>query len=230
MAPRPYIPTIRDLPDSYARKVLDGLLNLVFPDSCSLCSVPLSRHRDCGICGSCWEKAVALAIVPPRCSSCGLPFTNFEENKECLCGDCILKMPPYSGARSFGHYTAELRRLVQGLKFQGRRRWAGLLASLLVHAFEDSWRREDFDLIVPVPLHPKRRRERGYNQSELLARRLASRIGIPCSRALLRKRHTLPQVGLTDSERRKNVRNAFICRPKADISKKRKLCLSSSAI
>jgi ComF family protein len=217
----PYISTIRDLPDSYTRKMLDGLLNLIFPDSCMLCSIPLSRHRDCGICSGCWGKAVALAVEPPRCASCGLPFSNFEENKDTLCSRCILQMPPYSGARSFGHHTQELRLLIQGLKFQGRRHWAGLLASLLVHAFEDSWRREDFDLIVPVPLHPKRRRERGYNQSELLARRLASHIAVPYSRALLRKRHTPPQVGLTDSERRKNVRNAFVCNRKADIYKKR---------
>ena len=120
-------------------------------------------------------------------------------------------MPPYAGARSFGYYTAELSRLIQGLKFQGRRDFTKLLVPLLARAFWDSWKREDFDLIVPVPLHIKRKRDRGYNQSELLARMLAREIAIPCSRALIRARSTLPQVGLTDSQRLENVRQAFRC-------------------
>jgi len=222
---RPYIPTIRDLPDSGARMVLDGLLNLVFPEDCYLCSAPLHRHRDCCVCSSCWGKAVALAITPPFCVSCGLPFSSFETAANSLCGDCILQMPPFSGARSFGHYRGELRGIIQGLKFHGRRRWADLLGPLLVYAFHENWRREDFDLIVAVPLHAKRERERGYNQSELLARKLASRIAVPYRRALLRKRPTAPQVGLTDQKRKENVRNVFQCIQRQQVSRKRILLI-----
>jgi len=105
----------------------------------------------------------------------------------------------------------ELSRLIQGLKFQGRKNLVKLLVPLLTQAFWDSWKREDFDLIVPVPLHFKRKRDRGYNQSELLARSLARQLAIPCSSALIRARSTLPQVGLTDSQRMENVRKAFRC-------------------
>ena len=118
-------------------------------------------------------------------------------------------MPPYAGARSFGYYMAELSGLIQGLKFQGRRNLAGLLAPLLAGAFFETWAREDFDLLAPVPLHPKRKRERGYNQSELIARLLARQIAIPYNDALARIRSTLPQVGLTDSQRLENLRKAF---------------------
>ena len=218
MDSEPYVLTIRDLPDSNVRKILDGFLNLIYPERCFLCSIPVSRHHEYGVCGSCWAKAVALKIVPPRCVSCGLPLRNFRENSDHLCGDCIRQMPPYSGARSFGHYHAELRLLVQGLKFQNRRNLVKLLAPLLARAFHDSWRKEDFDLIVPVPLHHKRKLERGYNQSGLLARSLARRIGIRCSRALIRTRSTLPQVGLTDSQRMENVRRAFHCTNPGQIS------------
>lgn len=186
-----------------------------------MCSVPVSRYRECGVCGSCWDRAVALRIVPPRCASCGLPFRSFQDSAEHLCGDCIQHMPPYAGARSFGYYTAELSRLIQGLKFQGRKNLAKLLVPLMARAFWDSWRREDFDLIVPVPLHVKRKRERGYNQSELLARSLARQIAIPCSKALTRDRSTLPQVGLTDSQRLENVRKAFRCANPQQISERR---------
>jgi ComF family protein len=185
----------------------------------------MARQQDCGICDNCWQKVIALKVLPPRCSSCGLPFHNFEESSEHLCGDCIQQMPPYAGARSFGHYTAELSRVIQELKFRGRRNLIGLLAPLLAGTFFDSWSREDFDLIVPIPLHPKRKRERGYNQSELLAASLARLIAIPYCQALLRIRSTLPQVGLTDSQRLENVREAFHCSLPQRISQRRILII-----
>jgi ComF family protein len=225
VAPKPFFPTTRDVPVSYAGRLFDGLLNLLYPEVCFVCSAPVARHQDCGVCNGCWDKAVALKISPPRCSSCGLPLQNFEDESDHLCGNCILQMPPYSGARSFGYYTADLSRIVQELKFHGRRNLAGLLAPLLTEAFFESWGREDFDLIVPVPLHPSRKRERGYNQSELLARSLARQIAIPFQRALLRVRATLPQVGLTDTERRENVRRAFRCAHPQQISRKRILLI-----
>jgi ComF family protein len=220
-----YIPTIRDLPDSDVRRVLDGLLNLVYPEVCLLCSASISRRRDCGICDSCWNKAIALRIVPPRCSCCGLPFQNFAAESESLCGDCIQQLPPYAGARSFGHYTSELSGLIQGLKFRSRRNLVVLLMPLLADTFFDSWKREDFDFITPVPLHPKRKCERGYNQSELLARSLAGRIAVPCNNVLIRVRSTAPQVGLTNSQRLENMRNAFRCIAPAQILKRRVLLI-----
>jgi ComF family protein len=225
VTPKPYFPTTRDQPDTYVRKILDGLLNLVYPETCFICSTPVARQQDCGICDNCWQKVTALKIRPPRCSSCGLPFYSFEENSERLCGDCIQQMPPYAGARSFGHYSAELSRVIQEFKFGGRQNLVGLLAPLLADAFFDAWGRDEFDLVVPVPLHPKRKRDRGYNQAELLAVSLARLLAIPYCKALLRIRSTQPQVGLTDSQRLENVRKAFSCyRPKR-ISKQRILLI-----
>jgi ComF family protein len=196
-------------------------LNLVYPGECFVCSAPIARQRDCGICDSCWQKALALKIEPPRCASCGLPLHNFEDAQDHLCGNCILNMPAYAGARAFGYYSAELGKIIQQLKFHGNRNLANLLGPLLTAAFLESWSPEDFDLIVPVPLHPKRRHERGFNQSELLGRFLSGRIAVPLRRALIRRRATLPQVGLTDSERKDNVRKAFFCPRPLLVSKKR---------
>jgi ComF family protein len=220
---KPYFPTTRDLPDSRIRRLFDGLLNLVYPAECFICSSAVVRHQDCGICGTCWDRALALKIIPPRCASCGLPLHNFEEDGDHLCGDCILQMPPYAGARSFGYYSAELSKIIQELKFRGRRNLVNLLSPLLTAAFFESWNREEFDFIVPVPLHRKRRHERGYNQSELLARSLARRIAVPFRRSLIRVRPTLPQVGLTDSERKENVRHAFRCARPQQIANRRVL-------
>jgi ComF family protein len=155
-----------------------------------------------------------------------LPLNNFEKTADYLCGKCIKHLPPYAGARAFGHYTAELSRLVQELKFHGRRTLVGLLAPLLAATFFEFWARNDFDLIIPVPLHSKRKRDRGYNQSELLARALAARIAISFSgKTLVRSRSTLPQVGLSDSQRFENVRKAFCCVDPAQVKDKRVLLI-----
>ena len=78
--------------------------------------------------------------------------------------------------------------------------------------FFSCWTREEFDLVVPVPLYPKRRRERGFNQAAILGRALACHIALPFDeRTLARVRHTPPQVGLSDRERKHNVQGAFRC-------------------
>jgi ComF family protein len=225
VAPKLYFPTTRDLPSSLGQKILDGLLNLVYPEACLLCSEPMSRHQDRGVCSRCWDKIVALKINPPRCASCGLPFQNFQEDSGHLCGDCIQQMPSYSGARSFGYYTAELGVLIQELKFRGKRNLVGLLVPLMAGTFYDAWDRDQFDSIAPIPLHAKRRRERGFNQSELLAKELGRSIGIPYKRALVRVRATQPQVGLSDTQRRDNVRNAFRCAGPQEVMDKRILLI-----
>lgn len=211
MVPKLYFATTRDWTDSQFRRILDSLLNLIYPDACLICAQPVSRSRDCGVCHNCWDNLLALKIGPAHCPSCGLPLPNLNMDSEFLCLACCRQLPPYSGARSFGHYSAELRQVIQALKFQRRRNLVGLLAPLLAGVFWDSWDRSDFDCIAAVPLHSRRRRERGYNQSELLARFLTRLLAIPYRSVLCRVRPTQPQVGLTDIQRQENVRNAFRC-------------------
>lgn len=195
-----------------AERVLDGFLNLFFPEVCFICATPIAHRKDRGVCAGCRGRALALKIHPPFCPSCGLPMPNFQTDSVSLCGTCILNPPAFAGARSFGYYDGELARLIQGLKFHNRRNLVNILGPLLVEAYNATWTPSAFDLLVAVPLHPERRCTRGYNQSGLLARFLSRRVGIPFGRhALIRRRSTLPQVGLSDSQRRNNVRNAFRC-------------------
>ncbi len=207
------------MPPTILRQTADAILNLAFPESCFICSVPVSRQQDCGLCDACWEKALQFRIREPWCPSCGLPLQNFEAADNHLCGDCVLTPPPYAVARSFGYYAAELGRIIQQMKFKRRQDLVGLLAPLLARTFFDNWDQSDFDLVVPVPLHAKKKRERGFNQAAILARALARRIAVPfLERALSRTRYTKPQVGLTDLERAHNVRGAFECRDPVDLS------------
>jgi ComF family protein len=225
VVPRSYFATTRDLTDSHFRRILDGLLNLIYPDACLICAQTVSRRRECGVCGKCWGNLLALKINPPQCPSCGLPLPNFNEDSEHLCLNCSQQLPAYSGARSFGYYSAELRNVIQALKFQGRENLVDLLAPLLARVFFDSWDRTDFDSIAAIPLHPQRRRERGFNQSELLARSLSNLVAIPYASVLHRVRPTQPQVDLTDRQRWENVRNAFRCKKPAEISGRRVLLI-----
>jgi ComF family protein len=210
--PRLLFPSIRDLPPTLTRRIADGILNLVFPDSCLICAAPVARLQDRGICQACWQKVLQLRITGAKCPSCGIPYQSFDEEDAHLCGRCTLNLPPYSGARAFGYYSSELSRIVRAFKFDGRRDLVPLLASLLASAFLEFWLPEDVDLIVPVPLHSKRKKERGYNQAALLARSLARLLGKSCGeRVLARRRPTLPQVGLSDADRVRNVQAAFAC-------------------
>lgn len=113
-----------------------------------------------------------------------------------------------------GRYTGPLRHAVLLLKYEDRRGLAVDLGSLMASTLEQ--RREEWqpDALVPVPIHPQRRRERGYNQAELLAAAVGERCGLPVRLALDRVRDTPPQVGLSREERRENVRSAFA--PRAD--------------
>lgn len=209
---KPFFPTTRDLPPTLFRRLADSILNLIYPERCFICSQPVARVQDRAVCQDCWERVLQLRITPPWCPSCGLPYQQFDAGATHLCGRCSLQLPSYSGVRSFGYYRGELSSLIRGLKFEGRKNLVGLIAPLLASSLLESWDRKEIDLVIPMPLHPKRKRERGFNQAALLGRALARLVAVPyCESALARIRHTPPQVGLSDAERLRNVGQAFRC-------------------
>jgi len=152
-------------------------------------------------------------LYPPRCVVCREP------GPERFCARCrhtiTAAEPPLrvrsvlAGRGCVGKYTGPLREAVLYLKYHDRRALAddvGALLAARLEAVRDEWQPE---ALVPVPIHPQRRRERGYNQAELLAAALGRRCGLPVRDALERVRDTPPQVGLSRKERHENVRNAF---------------------
>ena len=201
----------RHPPEAWTERIADGLFNILLPDSCICCSAPVARLRDHGVCDECWVRLLQLRIEPPFCPSCGIPFPPTREPANDLCIPCSRVSPDFSSARSFGYYTAELRRIIHQLKFSGRQDLAQLLAPLLLSTFFNTWRREEVDAIIPVPLHSKRLRERGFNQAALIGKILAQVLACPfLPEGLRRTRLTAPQVGLSDPGRVRNVRGAFL--------------------
>lgn len=128
-------------------------------------------------------------------------------------------------ARAAGTYEGALKETIHRWKYEERTYLTAFFGEKLTEVFYRYWNSQSFDLILPVPLHPKRLKERGFNQALLLAKELSRRTRIPCSKRLLRKRFpTPPQVDLSGEEREKGVRRSFHI-PKAEEVKGRSILL-----
>jgi ComF family protein len=213
--------TVASPPGSSAwRGWLGPLLDLVFPPFCAVCRAGLGPGRRDPLCARCWEGIERLS--PPLCRVCGLAAAGFagmeeprarESARGFRCGQCRRHRPGFDYARSAALYGDILREGLRAFKFLGRRALAVPLGDLLVEIGRPTLPVDEPDLLVPVPLHPRRERERGFNQSLLLARRLGRAWKLPVrSDVLTRTLFTVPQSDLGAEERRANVRGAFALR------------------
>lgn len=144
------------------------------------------------------------------CKDCKTPFLNrFPLDDDGRCSLCRLGLTGFDTVYTFGSYEDTLRSLIHLFKYQKVRPLAKPLGALIARAIP---REHSFDVIVPMPLHWKKRWTRGYNQSELLAREVARRWGVPVKKIVRRVKATAPQAGLSNSKRRLNVRGAFAAR------------------
>ena len=151
------------------------------------------------------------------CVSCRTPFQNaFPLDAEGRCALCRFGLRGFDAAYCFGAYEGVLRELIHLYKYGRVKTLARPLGALLAAALP---REERFDAVTPVPLHWRRQWQRGFNQSDLLARTIARRCGIPVILALKRVRPTVAQAGLSNTSRRKNVAAAF--RPRRTVEGKR---------
>jgi len=162
---------------------------------------------DCLLCGEesgpellCAACAAELPALAEHCPQCALPSP-----AGAVCGSCLDRPPHYDRTLALWRYEFPCDRLVQALKYRARLALSGFFARSLA-----SRPLPEVDLIVPMPLHPKRLAERGFNQALEIARHLGRPIE---PRGVLRVKHTLPQTDLPYEERAKNVRGAFLCKP-----------------
>lgn len=198
----------------FAEKVTCGFFQLVFPDDCRICGEPLRKVSRIPVCKRCLEAPKALG-ADYFCVDCKTPFLNrFPLDDEGRCSLCRLGLSGFNTVYTFGSYEETLRELIHLFKYQRIRPLARPLGELLARAIP---REHRFDLIVPMPLHWTKRWSRSYNQSELLAKEVARRFGLPIAKAVRRVKATNPQAGLSNSKRRLNVRGAFSVRGRAKI-------------
>jgi ComF family protein len=163
--------------------------------------------RELPICEGCFSSFIR--ITSPLCPVCGRPFAAGAESDH-VCEDCLRKRPFFEKARAPYLYEGSLLKAIHEFKYAEKTYLAKPLG-LLLSSFAKTWLRGRRNLLViPVPLHPKRLRERGFNQSLLLAKRVAMTLDARLDFSSLKRiRYTQPQTGLGSEERRKNVRRAF---------------------
>lgn len=177
------------------------LLSMVFPRKpiCPVCQKSLYGNEY--VCGECLKSIAPL--MPPLCEKCGRPLAETGR-----CHDCGTHLHRYDQARSFGEYRGALKKLIYVYKYRGHRELAPIFGELLRKTLaEQNW--FSVDCIVPTPLHPKRLKERGFNQALLLANQIGGPLKIPVSQGLRRVKNTKHQTLLDKYQREKNLEGAF---------------------
>jgi ComF family protein len=156
-----------------------------------------------------------LRVGHPLCPGCGVMFKG-GVGEDHVCGRCLETPPPFHMARAAFVYDRSLVDVIHCFKYKGKTQLARPLGVLLFEAFERYWGRAPVDVVLPVPLHRRRLKERGFNQALLLVRRWPLRPGMPKvpvdTDVLRRARATAPQAGLGRRGRQANIAGAFALR------------------
>lgn len=188
------------------RGEIGGLLDRLLPVTCAFCGTLLDSSHQPTLCPSCLNTL--HCEKPPSCPRCALPFPDFGGSDH-LCGHCQRQPPPFRTVFALGVYEGPLRQAIHRFKYQQDFTLATPLGHLLSEAITGQ-HPSHHHLILPVPLHPRRLRQRTFNQSLLLARVIGNLSGIPVAANLLRRvMHTPSQQGLSLNDRRHNLINAF---------------------
>lgn len=186
------------------RSLFAALKDLLLPAACLSCGMRLTASRPPLLCSACLSRLRLLRS--PLCTCCGRPFLSGGDH---LCGECLQDHFAFDRARSLLLYQSPAAELIRDLKYAGQLTALASLKALILQ-----WgMSEEFvepDLVLPVPLHPQRLRERGFNQAGVIARgcfpqwrkRIAHQI-------LIRHRPTSAQSSLSGRERRRSLREAF---------------------
>ena len=197
--------------------IAERLFQFFIPSQCPCCKRIL-REEQRGFCPDCLSEI--RWIKPPFCSICGTPFIS-EEVDSHPCSACLTKRRYFTMARALGSYEGPLQEAIHRWKYEGKEYLSVLFAEWMAERLYRYWDPDLFDVLIPVPLHKERLRERGFNQALLLVRELSRRTGIPYrKRVLQKKRPTVPQVKLSGVEREKGVRGAFHLLEKEEVEGK----------
>lgn len=185
-------------------RLADLLVNLLFPRRCPVCG-EVAPPGSGGICQTC--VTMLKPVRQPACRRCGKEV--FSEAQE-YCADCARHRRSFESGVALLHYNEAARRSMAAVKYKNKREYLDFYASAMAYRYERTVRSWQAQVLVPVPVHPSRRRKRGFNQAEELAVRLGNHWQLPVeSRLLLRTRKTAPQRDLNPQERLLNLQEAF---------------------
>ncbi len=188
-------------------RLKERLLNLIYPRRCPMCDLILGKDETY-ICSTCANQVEFVRDA--YCMKCGKPVLKEQE----YCRDCMVRPHRFDSGRVLFVYEGALKKSIYRFKYAGRKEYAQAYAYFAQRELGEFIRRIAPDALIPVPLHRRRFRKRGYNQAELFAVALGKRMGVPVERKLVqRTRNTLPQKELDPSARQNNLKKAFkLCR------------------
>lgn len=188
------------------KKIGDAFVQSLFPRRCPVCE-DIARGKY--ICPDCVKKL--HFIKEPICMICGKEIRNPEME---LCDDCTVKKRSFEFGRALLGYDALSEQMMVKLKYKNKREYVDGLAKLLVYRYRALIQSIHADCLMPVPIHTKRRRERGFNQAELIAKIVSRETQIPLDvTSLVRVKNTKAQKALHPSERDQNLKMAFLANP-----------------
>jgi ComF family protein len=200
---------------------LPALASLFYPSTCVVCLGVVDGLEY--LCANC--RSQAPRITAPFCGKCSEPFFG-AITQTFSCANCEHRTLHFDAAVAVYRSRGLVRQLVHDFKYGRQRHLRHPLVEWLSETLRDSRLRDRrFDLIVPVPLHPARERERGFNQATLLAELLAARLALPLIPVLERIRYTTTQTAYDRAERMENLQDAFRLRKNRDVRQLRVLLI-----
>lgn len=196
-------------------EILNNIGNIIFPPQCISCATILQPSEEKVFCPTCRKQIKYL--TRSLCPICGMAFLNSPSESH-LCGNCLENKLYFSCARAVVSYETIILNAIHQFKYGRDLSIGSALASFLADFSFPAFEFQDYSLLVPVPLHIKKLRERGFNQSLILANALGKKQRIDVNFSLLKRRKsTLTQTGLSKKEREQNIKGAF------EVSNKKKI-------
>lgn len=183
------------------------VLDFVYPPHCPGCDQLLKPGQM--ICDICDENI--RRVAEPVCKRCGKPLEN-ERQEYCI--DCIRKEHRYRQGKAVFRYEGNIKQSMYRFKYAGKREYARFYAQEAVRLYNNWIKERQIEVIIPIPMYSKKKRQRGYNQAEIFAKALGKELEIPVETgAVKRIKNTVPQKQLNDKERKQNLKNAFQLAP-----------------
>jgi ComF family protein len=194
------------------------LLDLLFPRKCILCET--KSHDDLELCCACRAELPIIKNNGKYCIKCGAILDITITNSMQLCGTCIKNPPPFDRTIAIFHYQKPIDYLILKLKFNNNLSCAALLGDLMAKHLLAHYSQQKLpqpEVIIPIPLHSQRLKERGFNQAVELARPIAKALHIPIDKySFIRTKNTEAQSLLKTKERQQNVTQAFAIKKATD--------------
>jgi ComF family protein len=192
------------------KSIADTALGFIYPNVCEICRKEHATPAEGYVCSKCWQQV--KFIKPPFCQRCGLPFQG-ELTTPFECANCRDMELHFTSARSAVSARGLVLEVIHRYKYQRALWFEPFLADLLIREALPALSGQHWDWIVPVPLHPAKKRQREFNQAERLAVHLSAVTKIPANTGLLKRvAATQTQTKLTRQQREENMRNAFAMR------------------